>query len=71
MFWSKNKKNRYTPAYPSFTIYTNVGYKGVFIERACFLICYKVPDLKGGWGVLTECEQMYGQLMFLKYVVCS
>ena len=20
MFWSKNKKNRYTPAYPSFTI---------------------------------------------------
>ena len=21
MFWSKNKKNRYTPAYPSFTIY--------------------------------------------------
>ena len=21
MFWSKNKKNRYTPGYPSFTIY--------------------------------------------------
>ena len=21
MFWSKNKKNRYTPAYPSFAIY--------------------------------------------------
>ena len=20
MFWSKNKKNRYTPAYPSFTL---------------------------------------------------
>ena len=20
MFWSKNKKNRYTPAYPTFTI---------------------------------------------------
>ena len=20
MFWSKNKKNRYTPAYPSFTV---------------------------------------------------
>ena len=29
MFWSKNKKNRYTPAYPSFTI---VGYEGVFIS---------------------------------------
>ena len=22
MFWSKNKKNRYTPAYPRFAIYT-------------------------------------------------
>ena len=21
MFWSKNKKNRYTPAYPNFAIY--------------------------------------------------
>ena len=27
MFWSKNKKNRYTPPYPSFTI-IKVGYKG-------------------------------------------
>ena len=31
MFWSKNKKNRYTPAYPSFAIY-----KGVYIARTCF-----------------------------------
>ena len=30
MFWSKNKKNRYTPAYPSF-YYIKVGYEGVFI----------------------------------------
>ena len=35
MFWSKNKKNRYTPAYPSFT-YIKVGFKGVFIARTCF-----------------------------------
>ena len=35
MFWSKNKKNRFTPAYPSLTIY-KVGFKGVFIARTCF-----------------------------------
>ena len=34
MFWIKNKKNRYTPAYPSFTI--KYGLYGVFIARACF-----------------------------------
>ena len=33
MFWSENKKNRYTPAYPNFI---KVGFKGVFIARACF-----------------------------------
>ena len=36
MFWSKNKKNRYTPAYPSFAI-KQVGFKGVFITRTCFV----------------------------------
>ena len=35
MFWSKNKKNRYTPAYSSFT-YIKLGFKGVFIARTCF-----------------------------------
>ena len=35
MFWSKNKDNRYTPAYPSF-VYIKVGFKGVNILRACF-----------------------------------
>ena len=34
MFWSKNKKNRYTPANPNFTI--KVGFTGVFIARTCF-----------------------------------
>ena len=33
MFWSKNKKNRYTPAYPSFSI---VGFKGVTTACTCF-----------------------------------
>ena len=27
MFWSKNKKNRYTPAFPSFAIY-KLGLRG-------------------------------------------
>ena len=35
MFWSKHKKNRYTPANPSF-FYVKVGFKGVFIARTCF-----------------------------------
>ena len=35
MFWSKNKKNRYTPRIPRF-FYIKVGYKGVYISRTCF-----------------------------------
>ena len=35
MLWSKNKKNRYTPAYPSFAI-IKVGFDGVHISRLCF-----------------------------------
>ena len=34
MFWSKNKKNRHTPAYLYY--YMKVEYKGVFITRTCF-----------------------------------
>ena len=32
MFWTKNKKTRYTPDYPSFTI-EKWGVKGVLIAR--------------------------------------
>ena len=35
MFWSKNKKNRYTPEYSPF-YYIKVGFKGVYIARTCF-----------------------------------
>ena len=35
MFSSKNKKNRYTPAYPSFFLYKS-GVQGVYISRTCF-----------------------------------
>ena len=34
MFWSKNKKNRHTPAYPS---YIKMGFNGVYITRTCLL----------------------------------
>ena len=32
MFWSKNKKNRYTPAYPSFAIY-KWGLRGYILHK--------------------------------------
>ena len=35
LFWSKNKKNRFTPAFPSF-FYIKVGFRGVYITRTCF-----------------------------------
>ena len=35
MFWSKNKKKRFTPANPSFAI-KKVGFKGVNITRTRF-----------------------------------
>ena len=35
MFLSKNKKNRYTLAYPSFSIYKS-GVQGVYITQTCF-----------------------------------
>ena len=38
MFRSKNKKNRYSPVYPSFAI--KVVFKGVYISRTCFLDVY-------------------------------
>ena len=42
MFWSKNKKNRYTPANPSF-FYIKVGFTGVYFSWTCcpdeFILC--------------------------------
>ena len=35
MFWSKNKTNRYTPAYPSFCC-IKVGFRGKYITWTCF-----------------------------------
>ena len=34
MFWSKNKKIRYTPANPFY--YIKVGFKGVYMSGTCF-----------------------------------
>ena len=37
MFWSKNKRNRYAPAYPVLLYkIIKVGFKGVYITRTCF-----------------------------------
>ena len=36
MFWSKNKKNRYTPAYPSF-FYIKLGFRGGILHTDMFL----------------------------------
>ena len=46
MFWSKNKKNRYTPTYdvPQFS-YIKAGFKGVYISWTC------IPD-KVQWPCL-------------------
>ena len=55
MFWSKNKKNRFTPAYPSFTI-IKVGFKGVYIARTCSLdvLCCQHP-----FAIVTNSNQKH------------
>ena len=52
MFWSKNKKNRYTPANPSFS-YIKVGFKGVYIARTCF------PDEGASSSSILELWKMF------------
>ena len=53
MFWSKNKKNRYIPVYPSFTI--KMRFKGVYISRTCF------PDvIKYGPRSLLDEKPVFG-----------
>ena len=37
MFWSKNKKNSYTPAYPSFTV-EKLGLRGYTLHGHVFLM---------------------------------
>ena len=60
MFWTKNKKIRYTPANPIF-FYINVGFKGVYISRtyfpdACQCIVY---PLKIHFYIVKLCVQGY------------
>ena len=71
MFWSKNKKNRYTPSKPQF-YYIKVGFKGLFIARICF------PDETmnldheiGVYDALTS-SKLYEQVCsFVCLFVCS
>ena len=66
MFWSKNKKNRYTPANPSF-FYIKVGFKGVFIARTCFPDV-KLTHLQGEWccGVVVKHQTANQEVLCLK-----
>ena len=41
MFWSKNKKYRYSPANPRFFFYIKVVFKGVYFSWTCFPDGYK------------------------------
>ena len=52
MFWSKNKKKKYTPVNPSF-FYIKVGCKGVFVTRTCF------RDGKVGLNVFSYTQLIY------------
>ena len=45
MFWSKNKKNRYTPAYPSFAI-EKWGSRGYTLHGHVFLMIVKLVSVK-------------------------
>ena len=47
MFWIKNKKNRYTPANPSFAT-IKVGYR-VYFSQTCFL-----DELRGLPGAVVK-----------------
>ena len=45
MFWSRNKKNRYTPVYPSYCN-TKVGYEGYTFQGHVFsTFCFIVLSL--------------------------
>ena len=62
MFWSKNKKNRYTPCIPQFC-YIKVGFKGVYITRTCFLD-------ETGVGHSGSCSYSKLQVADLHTVIC-
>ena len=47
MFWSKNKKNRYTPEYPRFTI-QKWGSRGYTLHGHAFVMACADPE--GGTG---------------------
>ena len=56
MFWSKNKKNRYTPAYPIFTTY-KWGLRGYAFHEHVFLM--NVPsEHYGFYGTVSWFESV-------------
>ena len=59
MFWSKNKKNRYTPAYPSFAI-LNWGLRGYSLHGHVFLVNCNLNFYELGPGINQQFLQMTG-----------
>ena len=60
MFWSKNKKNGYTPAYPSFFC-IKVWFKGVYIAQSCFPdvgFCFRLRRWRWRMGLYVQHGQM-------------
>ena len=49
MFWNKNKKNRYTPTYPSFTL-LKWGIRGYSLHRHVFLMTDEDYYCLGNFG---------------------
>ena len=72
MFWSKNKKNRYTPAYPSFTIlkcglrgYTFYGHVFPIISGFDDISCEKTVEVSDYYKDITKMymiERVFGQV---------
>ena len=53
MFWSKNKKNRYTAAFPSFTIYSG-GLRGYSLHRLVSLMFFYNLSFFSILGIVIE-----------------
>ena len=64
MFWSKNKKNRYTPVNPSFTI-RNWGLSGYLIHGHVFLMFWDSDGEKSGPSCSLLCFLLFYVLVMI------
>ena len=66
MFWSKNEKNRYTPAFPSF-FYIKVGFKGYTLHGHVFVMICSCKNVVH-FPVAPQHLMYNGIISFSKYV---